>query len=125
MGRDASTVADSASAQTERKMGPMKERAVVTGGSSGIGLALARLFVRDGGDVILVAHNASRLDEAARTLRDVAPDGSRVTTIAQDLSQAGAAAEHFAQLDGSAVAPTIVVNNAGFGLRGPFASSDR
>jgi short-subunit dehydrogenase len=44
-----------------------------------------------------------------------------VTTIAQDLSVAGAADALFRQLDVARIEPTIVVNNAGFGLHGAFA----
>jgi hypothetical protein len=95
--------------------------ALITGGSSGIGLALARLFVRDGYEVVLVARDPAKLSDAARSLGEA---GARVTTIGQDLSKPGATGALFRQLDDAQIAPAIVVNNAGFGLRGPFATTD-
>ncbi len=53
---------------------------VITGGSSGIGLSSARLFVREGANVVLVARDAEKLASAAREL------GSAVSTVAADVS---------------------------------------
>ncbi len=96
--------------------------AVVTGGSSGIGLALARLFVRDGYHVVLVAREKERLEEAARGLAQAA--SNRVTTLPLDLGQPDAAEPLFRELDARHLVPDVVVNNAGFGLRGAFATTD-
>src|SRR5438105_2344041 len=46
----------------------MKETALITGASSGIGLDLARLFAKDGHDVILVARSEGKLREVAAGL---------------------------------------------------------
>ena len=40
----------------------------LTGGSSGIGLEMGRIFVAQGADVLLLARNAHRLEEAARIM---------------------------------------------------------
>ena len=45
-----------------------KSVALVTGGSSGIGLELAKLFVADGHDVVIAADDKSKLEEAVQTL---------------------------------------------------------
>ena len=45
--------------------------AVITGASSGIGLAIARHFAREGVAVVLGARRAERLDEAVREIRDM------------------------------------------------------
>ena len=63
--------------------------ALISGGSSGIGLELAKLFARDGYRLVLVAHNEAKLAAAAEQLR--ASYGVDVRTVSQDLSVAGAA----------------------------------
>lgn len=54
------------------------QSAIVSGGSSGIGLAIAGLLVARGASVVLVARDAGRLEKAAAGL------GGRVTTVAGD-----------------------------------------
>ncbi len=88
--------------------------AVVTGGSSGIGEALAWFLVEEGADVALVARNADRLSTAARGLGE-ARDGATVTPIVADVreddsvaSMASAVANAFGGVD-------ILVNSAGCG----------
>ena len=48
-------------------------KALITGATGGIGAALARRFVLDGHDVVLVGRSAERLASTAQGLRDVAP----------------------------------------------------
>ena len=67
----------------------MKETALITGASSGIGLDLARLFAKDGHDVILVARSEGKLRELAAELeRDC---GVKAHVIALDLARPNAA----------------------------------
>jgi short-subunit dehydrogenase len=87
--------------------------AVVTGASSGIGAATARLLARDGWRVILVARRAERLSELAAEL------GSAVA-VPVDLTDAGAPArvlEAVAQEGGEL---KLLVNNAGAEWRSTF-----
>jgi NAD(P)-dependent dehydrogenase (short-subunit alcohol dehydrogenase family) len=58
---------------------------VVTGGSSGIGLATARAFARRGDDVVLVARGAERLGEA---VRQCAALGGRALAVPGDVTDA-------------------------------------
>jgi uncharacterized protein len=89
--------------------------ALITGGSSGIGLELSRLFARDGYDIIIVARDEKELSKAALTLKYY---GESVRTIATDLSRPEAAEELFRRLKGQDV--DVLVNNAGFGVYGKF-----
>ena len=58
--------------------------ALITGGTSGIGLELARLFAKDRYNLVIVARNQNESDAAANELRQF---GVEVTTIAKDLSK--------------------------------------
>src|SRR6266550_6618870 len=97
----------------------MKETALITGASSGIGLDLARLFAKDGHDVILVARSEGKLREVAAGLeRDF---GVKAHVIVADLARPDAPRQLF---DALPVDVDVLVNNAGFGVTGPFAGTD-
>jgi len=95
---------------------------LITGASRGIGLELAKLFARDGFDLVLVARNESDLANVADELRR--NDGVSVTVIPKDLSLPTAAEELYQELQREDIEVDILVNNAGFGLYGPFSSTD-
>ena len=99
-----------------------KRTALITGGSSGIGLALARLFARDGWDLVLVASRAERLDTAASELAERCH--ARVRVMVKDLARPGSAREIFDELERDGVSIEVLVNNAGFGGLGRFAETD-
>ncbi len=97
--------------------------ALISGGSSGIGLELAKLFARDGYRLVLVAHNEAKLAAAAGQLR--ASYGVDVRTVSQDLSVAGAAQQVADQVVQLGIAQVdALVNDAGFGLIGRFVDLD-
>lgn len=83
--------------------------AFVTGGNSGIGLAIARALGLAGARVIL---SARREPELARAVAELAADGIVAEARCLDLSQAD-----FSALEDT---PDIVVNAAGVNLRQPF-----
>jgi len=98
-------------------------RALITGSSSGIGLALARALGQAGAHLILNGRNADKLQLAAEVLRG---EGLSVSTSAFDVTQAAAVstAVDAAELEG---AIDILVNNAGMQIRAPlqdFAAAD-
>jgi uncharacterized protein len=94
--------------------------AIVTGGSSGIGLAFSEELARRGHDLILVARGEGQLREAAARLTE--RHGVRAEAIALDLATADAADRLIAQLQGRVV--DVLVNNAGFAQYGLFVETD-
>lgn len=99
---------------------PGRERAVVTGATTGIGYELARLLAADGHDLTIVARSTQVLERVAGELAE--RHGVAVSPISMDLSLPGAASELFASLSGRPI--EVLVNNAGFGTYGPFAETD-
>jgi short-subunit dehydrogenase/thioester reductase-like protein len=99
--------------------GVRDKRVVVTGASSGIGEAVARAVVRDGGVPILVARNEDKL----RTLRDELVDqGGRAEYFACDLNDATQIEALVAHLrEGPAI--DVLVNNAGRSIRRSLSHS--
>lgn len=93
--------------------------AVITGASSGIGVALARELAARGHGVTLVARREDKLRELAAEL-----DGSvRVEVIACDVADPGARAALFDEIDARGLTVDILVNNAGIGVIGAVATA--
>jgi uncharacterized protein len=95
--------------------------ALVTGASSGIGLELATLLARDRHDLVFVARGRERLEAIARGLTE--EFGVAVTILARDLARAQTPAEIVRELEERGLAIDILINNAGFGVYGPFAQT--
>ena len=96
---------------------------VITGASAGIGVALARVFAREGHHLALVARREDRLHALADEI--AAMGATRPIVIAADLSASGAAEIIADQLRAQGAAPQYMVNNAGFGLVGRAGSRAR
>lgn len=96
--------------------------ALVTGASTGIGREIARLFAADGHDLVLVARSEAPLRAFGDELHQ--RHGVHITSIAEDLSIDGAAQRVQRVVQDEAITVSHVVNNAGVGLYGEFASSD-
>ena len=100
-------------------MPPEPETVLVTGASSGIGRELALVFGANKSNLILVARSQSKLEELARELRT--RHGVGVSIFSKDLSEPGAAEALDAELREARLTVDVLVNNAGFGVHGPFA----
>lgn len=95
---------------------------VVTGGSEGIGLALAREFARAGQDLLLVARSEETLGAAAKELRE--RFGVKVYVAQADLSTPDGTDKVAATLEALGLYADVLVNNAAKGLAGPFESHE-
>jgi short-subunit dehydrogenase len=96
---------------------------LITGASSGIGAALARVFAAHGHELVLVARRQDRLNALADEI--AAAGRSRPTVLTVDLERRDAASVIAAELSAKAMEPAVVVNNAGFGLSGAAAAVSR
>lgn len=104
-------------------MSAVRPVTIVTGASSGIGTALARVFARHGHELVLVARREDRLKALAA---EIATDGKPAPLVlALDLAANDATARIAKALDENGLAPQFVVNNAGFGLYGRAGELDR
>ena len=104
-------------------MSDLRPVAVITGASAGIGVALARVFARNGHRLALVARREDRLRALADEI--AATSSRRPIVIVDDLGVAGAASRIGAALTEHGAEPQYVVNNAGFGLLGQASRRDR
>ncbi|HEY6236260.1 MAG TPA: SDR family oxidoreductase, partial [Candidatus Elarobacter sp.] len=96
--------------------------ALITGASSGIGEAFARALAARGEDLVLVARSAERLEALAAELS--AKHGVRAHVLPADLSDPKAVDALVAELTARGLTVTTLINNAGFGTHGEFASLD-
>ena len=97
--------------------------ALITGGSSGIGEALAHLFAGQGHDVVLASRNEAMLNTVADAIATTGRQRPLVLPIDLARSDSGVALGH--ELATRGLEPAFVVNNAGFGLGGQAESLDR
>src|SRR5580700_11986741 len=91
--------------------------AVVTGGASGIGYAVASRAAAEGMTVVLADIDAERLDQAAASLRG---RGAAVHAIWVDVADRESVRELAARVDAEAGDVWLLVNNAGVYLSAPF-----
>jgi len=96
--------------------------ALITGASGGIGYELAKLFAKDRINLVLVARSREKLEEFASELQQKHSITAKVLAI--DLSQSSAPEEAFLFTEKEGIGIDYLVNNAGFGIRDGFASTD-
>ena len=89
---------------------------MVTGGSKGIGLGIARAMAEAGADIVLVARTEAGLEQAKK---DLAQAGCRIWSYSFDMSQVEKINDLFAEIINDTGGVDILVNNAGGTRRGP------
>lgn len=95
---------------------------LITGASSGIGLELARLFAKDGYNLVLVARNRSKLESLGKELQS--EHQVQVTVMVQDLADPSTPRTIARQLADQSIIVDVLVNNAGTQMYGEFAEAD-
>jgi short-subunit dehydrogenase len=100
----------------------MENVVLITGGSEGIGLALAKRFARSNFNLLLVARDNLRLEEAKQAVLIVNP-AVQVLTLSKDLREEGAAEDIYGYCRENNVQVEVLCNNAGVGSYGPFSES--
>ncbi|WP_082467544.1 SDR family NAD(P)-dependent oxidoreductase [Leifsonia sp. Leaf264] len=101
---------------------PMGSTAVITGASSGLGVAFAHEFARRGADLVLVARRQERLEALAVDLAE--RYGAESTVIPMDLTRQGAVDELVGDIERRGIRVGSLVNNAGFASYGRFGEID-
>lgn len=91
-------------------------KALITGGSSGIGYSMAKYLSSLGYDLILVARDKAKLQAIQKELP------TEVKIVVADLSKESKLKELYVLCKNDNI--DILINNAGFGMFGPFTSSD-
>lgn len=95
--------------------------ALITGASEGIGYEFARLFAKNGVNLILVARNESKLKSISVEL---SKNSGRVDYYTKDLSDLNNAMFIYDDIKNRNIRVDYLVNNAGFGINGEFVNID-
>lgn len=99
----------------------IKRRVLVTGASSGIGREIAKIFAKNGFNLIIIARRENRLKKLANEMNDKYNTDTFI--ISKDLASIKAADEVFSILKNNSLNVDILVNNAGFNEFGKFTKT--
>ena len=96
----------------------MVEYALITGASGGIGMELARIAASNNMNLILLARNAEKMKQLRTELEELY--SVKVLAVGCDLTESDTAEKIAILLNKRGIVPDILINNAGFGMYGPF-----
>ena len=96
--------------------------ALITGASSGIGYELAKIYAKNGHDLLLVARSADKLQRVAAEIN--AEYNAQVRTIAMDLADSDSAQKLFETVSKQVDHIDVLINNAGFADHARYAEED-
>ncbi len=96
--------------------------ALVTGASTGIGNALARVLAKDGKNIVVVARSRDKLEALKSDIEE--KYGTVVKVLPKDLSDPKAPPEIYSELEKEGISVDVLINNAGFGIYGKFYETD-
>ena len=94
---------------------------LITGATSGIGYELAKLFAKDGYNLINVGRDHEQLSKKEKELRGL---GVNVISLAKNLFQTSDVYSLYAELTLNGISPEILVNAAGQGYYGQYQNTD-
>ncbi|TPE45884.1 SDR family NAD(P)-dependent oxidoreductase [Pontibacter mangrovi] len=100
-----------------------RRTALITGASNGFGMEFAKLFAKDGHNLILVARSTERMRKLAHYLQDE-HQLEHVCVITADLTRPEAPREVYEQVKDSGLEVDFLINNAGAGVHGFFSETD-
>ena len=104
-------------------MNNIKNKTVlITGGTSGIGYELTKLFAEKGYDLIHIARDGAKMKEIGDDL--IMAHNIKVTNIVKDLSSPGAPKETYDEIKSQGLVVDVLVNNVGSGVFGEFVNTD-
>src|SRR4051812_33771107 len=92
--------------------------ALITGGSKGIGLAIARRFIASGANGAVVARGKDALGAAEKTLREAG--SGQMLAISADVAKTEDVRKAYERAETGLGKIDILINNAGTSQRGPF-----
>ncbi|OKL41544.1 SDR family NAD(P)-dependent oxidoreductase [Pontibacter flavimaris] len=101
-----------------------KEKTVlITGASNGFGMEFAKLFAKDGYNLVLVARSTERMRKLGHYLQDQHLL-EHICIITADLTRLEAAREVYQEVHNAGLQVDVLVNNAGAGVHGMFFETD-
>jgi len=99
----------------------MRETALITGATSGIGYALSRIFAEKGYDLVLVARTEEKLNRISEEFST--RHGTHARAVPMDLTAPSAPEELHERLAVEGIQIDVLVNSAGIALHGKFSES--
>lgn len=103
-------------------IGSKDKYAVITGASSGIGYEMAKLFAKEGKNIVVIARSQDRLEKLRAEIES--KRGTKVIVVIKDLSKPSAPQEIFSELQKEHIEVDVLVNNAGYGVYGMFSHTN-
>lgn len=100
----------------------MKQTVLITGASMGIGYELAKIFGKNGDNLVLVSRNERKLSRIVEHFTE--EYDIRASYLIADLSKPESAEKLAEEIKSRGIVVDVLVNNAGFGLAGPFSRTD-
>ncbi|MGK0367439.1 MAG: short-subunit dehydrogenase [Thermoproteota archaeon] len=91
--------------------------ALITGASSGLGADFSRELAQNGTNLVLVARRAERLEKLKKELES---EKCTVVLVTLDLTEEDAVTKLIKRIDEEKIEISVLINNAGFGVYGPF-----
>ena len=100
------------------------ETVLITGASSGIGYELAKIYAKNGHNLVVVARNKDKLEILKKEIFEEISKNIKITVIENDLSLENAAERLYNQVKSEKLKINVLVNNAGVGIYGKFSEFD-